>query len=78
MNRIRDDLDPASVVRLADRAEPCVLCGKPTTGRSTVGGREPVHYACLQPPLWYALAKRRGAVAAGGTSWGAQTSFPSR
>jgi len=75
---IRDDLDPATLVRVADSRAPCVLCGEPTAARAKTAGGEPVHYAsCLYPALWYALAKRRGAVEAGGSSWGAQTSFPS-
>lgn len=74
MPRIRDSLDPATLIRVADHAESCVLCGRPTTARAMTAGGEPVHYAsCLYPPLWYALAKRRGAVEGGGTSWGAQT-----
>jgi hypothetical protein len=77
MSPIREDLDPASLVRVADSPAPCVMCGRPTTARAMTAGGEPVHYACMQGPMWYALAKKRGAVEAGGTSWGAQ-SFPSR
>jgi len=69
---IREHLDPGTLITVADRAEPCVLCGKPTTGRSTGEGAEAVHFACLQGPLCYALAKRRGEIQAAGTWWGAR------
>ena len=67
---IRDDLDPALVVRVADRVEPCLFCQRPTRARATTPAGEPCHYLCLARPMWLALAKSRGEIQTAGTWWG--------